>query len=180
MNLRPDEIANQSRMQKAFEQNRALKKTGTTALSIAASIGGGVLGSRILPFLNEFIPAETAIKGISQVSPKLGKFLQNGMNQGLSLRDGLDFIKNKIIPPQTPEETVNTESNVTPQNPMDTSLQQPTKKLSPIEQLLGAPQSNSPQSQAALQPQQGSGQQGSGQQALMAILQKLQQARGIK
>jgi hypothetical protein len=96
--LRPDERSSQSRIEKSHELNKSIKKTGSTVLSLAAGVTGAGIASKILPFLSEYISADTALKGISQLSPKLGDFLNRGMAQGLSLKDGLEFIKEKISP----------------------------------------------------------------------------------
>ena len=54
------------------------------------------LTSRILPLLNEYIPEEMALRGISKISPKMGSFLQNGLAAGLPLSAGLNFIREKL------------------------------------------------------------------------------------
>lgn len=100
--LRPDEQATYSEIERAQSRDRNLKsglKTAATA-GLAAGSGafalGGKLGSKILPFLNEYIPADLAMKGINKVSPSLGEFLKKGMSKGLNLKDGLEFIKENL------------------------------------------------------------------------------------
>jgi hypothetical protein len=61
----------------------------------AAAIGSGI-GSKILPFINRHIPLDMAVKGINKVSPDLGKFLKKGVSEGLKVEDGLQYIKNQI------------------------------------------------------------------------------------
>jgi len=64
------------------------------------NIGKGLIGaaaaSRIVPFLSEHIPLDLAVKGISKISPKLGSFLQSGMDKGLDAKSGLSFIKDNF------------------------------------------------------------------------------------
>lgn len=99
---RPDEQATQSEIDRQQSADRNLKgalKTGAKIAGTAATFGAAAstgLGARILPFLSEYIPTDLALKGISKVSPGLGDFLKKGMSKGLSLKDGLDFIKNQI------------------------------------------------------------------------------------
>jgi len=77
----------------------ALTAAGTTALS-----GGAALSAKIAPFLSEYITPELALKGISKVSPKFGDALKRGMEGGLSLESGLDFIKQSMEKPKDKEE----------------------------------------------------------------------------
>ena len=97
--LRPDEQAAYSEVDRAQRRDRragsALKTAGTAALAVGLPAVGAAskLGSRILPLLNEYVPAELALKGINKISPRLGSFLNKGLQQGLDLQDGLDFIK---------------------------------------------------------------------------------------
>lgn len=51
---------------------------------------------RILPFLNKHIPPEIAEKAINKISPHIGKFLKKGVQQGLPLAGGLNFIKQQF------------------------------------------------------------------------------------
>jgi hypothetical protein len=94
--LRPDEQAAESEIRKA--KNRTNELRG--GLQTAATFGTAALGKnailKVLPFLSEYIPEDLSLKGISKVVPKLGDFLKNGMNQGLSLKSGLDFLKKEI------------------------------------------------------------------------------------
>ncbi len=100
--LRPDEQAANAEIERAQSRDRTLKSGLKTAASTALAVGGtslalgGKLGSKIMPFLNEYIPADLAMKGINKVSPRLGEFLKKGISKGLNLKDGLDFIKENI------------------------------------------------------------------------------------
>jgi hypothetical protein len=102
--LRPDEKEAKGDIErsKRFDSNI---KSGISAVGNAATAIGGVglaakaagpLASKIMPFINKYIPADMAIKGISKVSPEMGKLLRKGMDQGLNVQDGLDFIKGQI------------------------------------------------------------------------------------
>jgi hypothetical protein len=101
MNLRPDEIAALQRIEKSKREDESLNK----GLNLAGKLGTAAIGigaaSKIFPFLNDFIPVDLAVKGISKISPELGKFLKKGQSMGLDLKQGLDFLKNKLSPQQT-------------------------------------------------------------------------------
>lgn len=96
MSYRPDELSSmaESEREKKFQSN--VSKGVKTAIGIGTSLTGVGLGARIAPFLSELIPADIALKGISKISPKIGNFLQKGMQAGLNVKDGLNFIKDKL------------------------------------------------------------------------------------
>jgi hypothetical protein len=94
--MRPDEKTAEKRGERAREFEGGLKRAGKAALGIATTAAGVGLSSKIMPFLNEYIPTDLAIKGISKISPKLGDFLNKGMEQGLNVKEGLDFIKERM------------------------------------------------------------------------------------
>jgi len=248
--LRPDELKTES------EIERAKKRTGTVTegLKAAAGLAAGGLGltaasagskvaSKILPFLNKYIPEDLAMKGINKISPQLGNFIKTGMKQGLSLSSGLEFLKENFMKQEEPkkEEAKPKEKQEKfggairryseelmdfiedyiargrkPHEAGLMALQQ--KKFEPIikkmekdykapfdkilESLFGTMQRpeemqqgqqslandvanpphsvppNHPLAAQHQQPQQAPQQGGQGQQALMSILQKIQQARG--
>lgn len=100
--LRSDERAAQAEIERARNRDKNLKSAVKTGANIALTVGGAGLATKlapkILPLLNSYIPTELALKGINKISPKLGEFLKVGMEKGLDLREGLDFIKEKIDP----------------------------------------------------------------------------------
>lgn len=98
--LRPDEEANQAQIERSKRHDQSLKNGAKTALAIGSSAVGAGLTSRLLPFLNEYITPDLALKGISKISPKIGDFLKKGMSEGLNVQDGLNFLKDKLEPKQ--------------------------------------------------------------------------------
>lgn len=94
--LRPDEMAAEEQVKKSQNFDKLAKKGVKTAVGLgvgAATLGAG---ARLMPFLNDLIPTDLAIKGISKVNPEVGKFLQKGMSQGLDVKDGLKFVKKQF------------------------------------------------------------------------------------
>lgn len=102
--LRPDELKTESEIEKAKKRTNMVKEglanTASLAaggLGLAAASAGSKMASKVLPFLNKYIPEELAMKGISKVSPKFGEFLKSGMSQGLTLSSGLEFLKENFM-----------------------------------------------------------------------------------
>lgn len=208
------------------ERFKGALKTGASAIGAlgtgAAAVAGSKLGSRILPFLNEYIPYDLALKGINKVSPSLGGFLKKGMEKGLDLKDGLDYIKKSfsgeeeekrgpvkenrnIIQQYSPELFQFLEDQIKQGkdplhagaearidkrfNPVIEKISKDNKSdWSSILQTVFGQSQMALQSQKKKQPQQAQPMQsqaqsqqsqgGQGQQALMSILQKIQQSRG--
>lgn len=93
---RPDEIAAIS----DIERDKRLRGMVKSGISSAASIplAAGAVGamSKIAPFLNEYVPLDLAIKGISKLSPTTGAFLKKGQEMGLDIKEGLDFLRGRV------------------------------------------------------------------------------------
>lgn len=243
--MRPDEQAAYSEIERSQTRDRTLKSGLKTAATAAVGFGGsalalgGKLGSKIMPFLNEYIPADLAMKGINKVSPRLGEFLKKGMSKGLNLKDGLEFIKENLGSQKKPKEQKNILEQYSPElnefikghiqkgrapleaaalatigeegNKFNKIIQKMAKDHKTsfsaiIQSIFGAAKNNqqpqlandvmnpvgsqpsgppSAEQQAFTKQQQNSptppqqqGKPGAGQQALMSILQKIQQTRG--
>lgn len=95
---RPDERAAQSYKERDVNFRSNVKKGIQTAAKIGLSAASPAIGARIAPFLSEYIPIDLAMKGIDKISPKIGKFLRKGQSMGLDLKEGLDYVKEKIEP----------------------------------------------------------------------------------
>ena len=102
--LRPDELQSQQSIEESRRNRERLKSGVKTVAGLGLSAAGAGLGSRILPFLNEMIPSDLAIKGISKISPKVGDFLRRGMDKGLDLKEGFNFLKENLTKEQKAKE----------------------------------------------------------------------------
>lgn len=207
VSLRPDELAANAEMQREKNLGRGVK----TAAALGATALSSGLSSRILPFINQFISPDLAIRGISKVSPKIGDFLKKGQEQGLNIEEGLNFVKEQFQPKEHAKENRNIIQQYSPElhefldqeikkgrKPIEAgALAQNDKRFSKIieklskdhktpwsnilESVYGDMQKNqpsTPQAQPSMtQTAPNQQQPGQGQQALMAMLQKLQQAR---
>jgi hypothetical protein len=94
---RPDEIASESQIEENKQTDANFKKAANLGLTLGTTALGVGLSSKVLPFLNEYIPTDLALKGISKVSPQLGNFLKKGMSVGLDIQEGLSFIKDNLM-----------------------------------------------------------------------------------
>jgi len=70
-----------------------------TAASIAATAGGAKIGglalNKVMPFLSKYIPEDLAIKGLSKVDPRFGKFINKALGEGFDFNEVKDFIGGK-------------------------------------------------------------------------------------
>ena len=65
------------------------------ATGVGFGVGQKLLG-KIAPFLSEYIPAVTAIKGISKVNPKIGKFIKSAEKKGKTPDEIKEFMTEKF------------------------------------------------------------------------------------
>lgn len=91
--MRYDEIAAQGVVDKNKKSDSKIK-SGLKNLATAGLTAGGVgIASKIMPFLSEFIPQDLAYKGINKIAPQVGQFLKRGVDSGLDLKSGLNYLK---------------------------------------------------------------------------------------
>ncbi len=112
--LRSDEAASMSEIERARKRDETLSK-GVKLVGNVASVAGGAaaltagakLGSKILPFLSDFIPQDLAMKGINKISPQLGKFLKKGQSMGLNVKEGFEYLRNQFTPKKQEQKPTN-------------------------------------------------------------------------
>lgn len=194
--LRPDELANLGVVEQSQKRDRLLRGAGSLAL-------GAGIGSRILPFINQFIPPDLAMKGINKISPVLGSLLKKGQEKGLDVQEGLNFIKTNILRDADKERNIIQQESpelhqfidqeirggMTPlqagaKASVDKKFTDVIKKLvkthkmpwsNILETIYGSGEQALPKSP---QPQGQQQQPGQGQQALMSILSQINQRLG--
>lgn len=110
---RPDEVAAKHQTEK-IKHNQGIVKSGiNTAIGLGSAYLGGAgivltgMASKILPFLNDKLPVDLAIKGLKKISPEMAKTLESGMKKGLNIKDGLNFVKEKLESEQTKKDERN-------------------------------------------------------------------------
>ena len=94
--MRSDERAAEAEIERSKQLGQNVKAGVKTAIGIGTTLATGGIAGRIMPFLSEFIPTDLAVKGISKISPELGKMLNEGMASGLNIKEGLSALKDKI------------------------------------------------------------------------------------
>jgi hypothetical protein len=98
--LRPDELSSLSQIERNKRKDSLIKKGASAVVGTGATLLGAGLASKVMPFLNEFVPLELALKGINKVAPQIGQFLKKGQSMGLNVQQGLQFLKNNLQPNQ--------------------------------------------------------------------------------
>lgn len=101
--MEPYQAANEEMRRRGEQPVNALKAAGSLALSAApayagAKVLGGIgtkIGERVKTFLNDYIPQDLAIKGLSKIDPRLGKFVKKAMDEGYDFDELKNFIKEK-------------------------------------------------------------------------------------
>ncbi len=92
--MRAEQRASEEEIRRSLGRDSLVKKGAGLAVGAASGLGA----ARVLPFLNDFIPVDLAIKGISKVSPKIGDFLKKGQAQGLNMKEGIEFLREQFSP----------------------------------------------------------------------------------
>lgn len=73
---------------------RAIGKAATLAAGATTAFGGLSL-SKVLPFLNKYVPENLAVKGLDKIDPRFGKFIAKAQKAGASWDEISEFINQK-------------------------------------------------------------------------------------
>jgi hypothetical protein len=205
--MQPYQEASEEIQRQGLAPHRALKQGAAIATS---AVTGGLALNKVIPFLSKHIPQDLAMKGLSKIDPRFGKFISGALSSGHGWDEISNFIKEEtgakeekqppekrgVIAQYSPElanymkEQI--DKGITPLNAgveayrkkefkdaiMKMSKDHKAQWTDIVEAEYGGSQQALPQQQTQGQPQQQQGQPGGGQQALMAMLQKINQARG--
>lgn len=95
--MRPDEKVALSEIERASSRDRTIKKGINTAVGLGTTALGIGATAKIAPFLSKYLTPEIAMKGINKVNPRLGEFLKTGMEKGLNVQDGINYIKENLM-----------------------------------------------------------------------------------
>lgn len=152
------------------EATQEIKRQGELPYKAAKALGPAVLGGislgRVLPLLNKLVPADIARKGLEAIDSRFGKFFKKAELNGTSFEEAREFIKQKLTPEQE-EKRVDTLKKFNEKKKMPTLRERETERF------------QNQYGNISQQPQQGMQQnQGPGAQALMSILQKINQNLG--
>lgn len=201
--MEPYQEASEKIKEKFEQPGRFIKKAGSLGLGLAAGTAVSPIVARMIPFLNDLIPADLAIKGLTKINPKFGEFIDKSLKNGFSFDEIKDFLgqqaekveKNQsksvfdellgdVDINQLPEpvqnqlgflKTISDQLEKKGTHRESSTFKRLKKK---IDEVLSG-KIGELQGEAMAMPQQTAQQQpGQGQQALMAILQKIQASRG--
>jgi len=98
--MQPYQLASEKEKERGELPIRALKSAATIGLG-SAGVGAGITaGKKVLEragaFLNQYIPEEYAMKGLSKIDPRFGNFINKALNSGKTFDDVKEFINEKI------------------------------------------------------------------------------------
>jgi hypothetical protein len=96
-----EDTASEMRRQSEGPLRAAKRGVGVAAAAGAASFAP--LLAKAAPFLSQYIPENLAIKGLSKISPNLGKFVKDATDNGYDFNEVKDFIGNQVKDSQTQE-----------------------------------------------------------------------------
>jgi len=91
--MQPYQEASEEIQRQKRAPGELLQNVGETALSYT---GGGLVARRVLPFLSRFVPGDLAMKGLSKISPSMGKFIGAALGAGQSPDEVKEFIAGKV------------------------------------------------------------------------------------
>jgi hypothetical protein len=181
--MRAKEAAAKKVLQQA-EEPKQLIGAATALVSGATGLyGGSALVQRIIPFLSTYIPAGLAAKGLSNLDPRIEKYFKGIFGSGYTVDEGLDFLREQFTPGKknTGQKFQSQAQNIATRG---TPQFQGTHGQTPgsLREMIGSgqamkagqyqPQPQQPQSQASPSAP------GPGQQALMQLLQQINQKLG--
>lgn len=86
-----------------------LRSAGKVASIASSAYAGGKLLGQVLPLLNQYIPQDLAIKGLSKINPSFGKFINTALENGKPFDEIKEYIKEKA---ETAEESAKENRNV--------------------------------------------------------------------
>lgn len=164
-------------------------KKGLIGASAAKSLS---LADRALAFLNPHVPEKFSIAGLNKLDPRLGAFIKKATDEGVDYDETLrDFISEKAASEKNKEEKLSKESTIKQAterkkkqslmeqeqqrqaNPQPFPQQEQQQARQRVSQNFAQQQAQGQNGQMGQNPQQGPG-----YAALLAEVQRLQQARG--
>jgi hypothetical protein len=100
--MQPYQAASQALRSRAESPGQLLQGAAGAGLAFAggglASAGarlGGIALGKVAPFLSKYIPKDLAIKGLSKIDPRFGKFIESALEEGMEFDEIKDFIGEK-------------------------------------------------------------------------------------
>lgn len=98
--MRPDEEAAAAEIERDRQMRSMLAKGAKSVGTVAA----GGLAARMMPLLSELVPTDFAYHAISKIAPRIGAFLKKGKDEGLDLREGINYLRDNLFAEKKQEE----------------------------------------------------------------------------
>ena len=92
----PYQEASDELIQRDKNIDNKVKSGVKTAASLASFATGSSLITRIFPLLSSYIPVDLAIKGLSKLDSRFGKFFAGMEKTGKSKEEAMDFVREKV------------------------------------------------------------------------------------
>ncbi len=94
--MQPYQRANEEIKRRADRPINALKSIGSIAATGGATYGAGSLVKKASAFLSKYIPEDLAIKGLSKLDPRFGKFIEKALENEVPFEEVKEFIGEKL------------------------------------------------------------------------------------
>ncbi len=86
-------------VQELKKQSEGPKRFAQKAIGLGATAAGASFApvlAKAAPFLSQYIPQQLAIKGLSKINPKFGKFIDDALNSNHEFEEVKDFIGSQV------------------------------------------------------------------------------------
>ena len=94
--MRQDELASQETIRRSQQFGKNVGNIAKAGLGVA----GAALSARLAPLLSPYLSPSLALKGIEKVAPDLGRKIRRGLEEGLTLEDGINYLRKAFNPGQ--------------------------------------------------------------------------------
>lgn len=94
--MQPYQEATEETLRQSSEPGNILKSGAKIGATLFGASTVGALSKKILPFLNKLVPANLAVKGLKNVDPRFGKFVDYMVADGYTIDEARDFIGDKF------------------------------------------------------------------------------------
>ncbi len=97
--MQPYQKANEEIIKQGVKPLEYAKEAASFAAGAGSLYAGTKMATKVLPFLNKYIPEEIATKALSKVDPRIGKFIEMAKSAGHQFDEIKSFIQNTVEEP---------------------------------------------------------------------------------
>ena len=94
--MQPYQEASEEMRRRGEQPFKALKTVASAGASVLPAVAGAKIIGKVMPFLSKYIPTDLAIKGLSKIDPRFGKFIKKSMQEGYDFDEVKEFIQEKV------------------------------------------------------------------------------------